>query len=1418
MKRRKIITLILVFAVMLSSVTPYFGDAADTESKSIIDKQKAHQFKMANRINDALIELGLNTESGEEAELLVISQLESDITSKLYKAGASKVERFVEGAYKVKINSQQAYKLSTITDIVSVGVNREIALDPPQREPIVLPNLEYSNDETTIKDLWAAGFDGKNTKVAIIDTGVEPNHEILKMTGEGKLKVIDHQDFNHAGFFVDTPSEGDVKLAEINVSSGSLNIPYQYLEYDPVNDRNIVKDAVVTVEVPTELIGSKVLGGVFSEYKMIKEDGEPFDTNNNGQQDRFPLLCIDKDNDGTYEAMYFDTDLDLSMMDEKLIGIYKEVASKLADKVIFQMNGSSPVLDLNNEPIVLDQYKNDYNMLFNTIQNKITDSENIRSKTRFNFVCTRIDKETFGTWYANISYDSRGHGTHVAGDAAANGYLAHEFVNPELEATQKLIGPAPNAQVMDLKVFRSTSGTNEDLYIRAMQYAAVNGADVANLSLGSLPEITDGSSMGAVYADLLTIKYGTIYVFSNGNSGPGINSNGNPGDTWFGITVGAYCPSYYVVGSRYQNTEDQMWVFSSNGPTDDGRIKPDVVAPGSMISASPMWDIIGKGYTEYSTFKEMEDSGKLYIGYAREQGTSMSSPYTAGVAAALLQAVKEENLKFHPLLFKDALKKSANKSINNNKYNPLEIGSGMVDPIKALAELRVMNNAASLPKLTTDNNPPNEWPYNYDDRQMRYIGFNDLYIYANVLFKNDDRMRYANAAGLFVRDKEIPDEVNIELENNTKRNANLTISKVAYGNNQSTAWLNVQQSIAVSNGMKKTLKITIDKTKLEKGVNVMQLELDDPNTYQKDCVVPVTIIKADKLDFTKPNIQQSNTTKPGAYSRQFVKIEKDTDRFKLTVEVPTGTKGRVRPFIYFPNGTVYTWENMADYAGVQSEAEIAKGKPAFVPKLEIYINRADLERASNDYQSPNPNRTWKWEGIWEIDTYCSYASEQSVNSVLSVSTAGVVSNEKSLLFDMNAGDTYKGSLITSNTTGQAVKLRYHGFIDLNKNQKKERIERFGEFNTIERAFEIKPGEKNVFHRVVITNPSYGVGARVWLYLYKAKLNPDGSYELIKPMINKFINVQENGMESEMITQNLEPGYYVYALFGGIMEHGPVDFDLITQTLNASDAITDTLTVSGPQTIANGETATINYALKAPTGKGKYLARITYEDINGKVLKAIPITANVAETNRVIEIKQSNITLLEDELILDVNAAFPTGAAETENLYGVEFQLKYNPAALSAKEVLRGSVFTDSNSYPVKLEIVEDAQGKETGVINFAYAFKGMATNGITQGNIAKLKFTTAKAGVSEFAIESLLVGNYEGEELTARIVKQNIITAHPDVNHDSIVDIKDYAYCAYSYGATTEDVRYRADADVNRDGVINDIDINYILKYFKTKF
>lgn len=95
------------------------------------------------------------------------------------------------------------------------------------------------------------------------------------------------------------------------------------------------------------------------------------------------------------------------------------------------------------------------------------------------------------------------------------------------------------------------------------------------------------------------------------------------------VTVGAY--TSYAKGGY--GTVGEKASFSSMGPTLDGRIKPDISAPGmTLVSAYPDFDKI-KSDRKYSTVVD----GKTYW-YAYMQGTSMSSPYAAGTIALWLEA------------------------------------------------------------------------------------------------------------------------------------------------------------------------------------------------------------------------------------------------------------------------------------------------------------------------------------------------------------------------------------------------------------------------------------------------------------------------------------------------------------------------------------------------------------------------------------------------------------------------------------------------------------------------------------------------------------------------------------------------------------------------------------------------------------
>lgn len=106
------------------------------------------------------------------------------------------------------------------------------------------------------------------------------------------------------------------------------------------------------------------------------------------------------------------------------------------------------------------------------------------------------------------------------------------------------------------------------------------------------------------------------------------------------ISVGAY-----VSNDKFTNTDGQTYgweesikdiaSFSSIGPTLDGRVKPDITAPGSAIISSYSSSVYDN-YRGYIT-KENTVKGETYY-YGAMQGTSMATPFVTGVLATWLQA------------------------------------------------------------------------------------------------------------------------------------------------------------------------------------------------------------------------------------------------------------------------------------------------------------------------------------------------------------------------------------------------------------------------------------------------------------------------------------------------------------------------------------------------------------------------------------------------------------------------------------------------------------------------------------------------------------------------------------------------------------------------------------------------------------
>ena len=212
-------------------------------------------------------------------------------------------------------------------------------------------------------------------------------------------------------------------------------------------------------------------------------------------------------------------------------------------------------------------------------------------------------------------YDDNGHGTHVAGTIAGDG---------DGRADGAYAGVAPAAALVGAKVLDANGGgTMADVTAAidwVVQVKDVYGIEAINLSLGAAgcSDGTDATSQAVNAAHAA----GLVVAVAAGNEGPGTCTIGSPGAAANAVTVGAMADT--AAGGFGQAS------FSSRGPTADGRAKPDISAPGVDIGSAQAGTT--NGYVSYS-------------------GTSMATPFTAGVALLMHDA----NGALTPQQVKDAV-------------------------------------------------------------------------------------------------------------------------------------------------------------------------------------------------------------------------------------------------------------------------------------------------------------------------------------------------------------------------------------------------------------------------------------------------------------------------------------------------------------------------------------------------------------------------------------------------------------------------------------------------------------------------------------------------------------------------------------------------------------------------------------------
>ena len=284
-------------------------------------------------------------------------------------------------------------------------------------------------------------------------------------------------------------------------------------------------------------------------------------------------------------------------------------------------------------------------------------------------------------------YDDLGHGSHVAGIIAGNGF----------DSDGQKSGAAPDASLISLKVLDADGNGTVSNIIAALDWVLANhntyNIRVVNMSVGAAIHESAWTDPLTVAAKRV-VDAGVVVVGAAGNFGR--NSAGLP--QYGGISAPGNAPWVLTVGgSSTQGTasrgDDVIGSFSSRGPSYiDWNAKPDLVAPGTGTVS-----LAAPGSTYYTTHASslLPGSGQTAsMPYLSLSGTSMAAPVVAGTVALMIQA----NPSLTPNAVKAILQYTAQEYPG---YDALTQGAGFLNVVGAVRLARFYATATPGAKVPT---------------------------------------------------------------------------------------------------------------------------------------------------------------------------------------------------------------------------------------------------------------------------------------------------------------------------------------------------------------------------------------------------------------------------------------------------------------------------------------------------------------------------------------------------------------------------------------------------------------------------------------------------------------------------------------------------------------------------------------------
>ncbi|MCX6117506.1 MAG: S8 family serine peptidase [Proteobacteria bacterium] len=509
-----------------------------------------------------------------------------------------------------------------------------------------------------IKAELGEDIDGSRVNVGVTDTGITFNHPsffdksgqsrityMKDFTGEGLIYFPENAEFAaRAATSEEVPSGANADEVVV-VTAKFISTPVGRAV--PVADKlsdvtnqvfqmpKVLKDAILTPNSGARL-------GVLSEAAYANAiDGEFVDINRNGKNDDLMFAILLPSSEPAASRVFIDFTGRGDFRSASALGDFnatKTTTSVFAEKVGLELKSI-----------------------------KLAKAD----QTEVNAIAAAI-----------VGFDPGNHGSHVAGIIGGRKTIANDQ-----EGTFAR-GVAPNTKIMMDRVCANNGGCTAS---EAIVDLATAGAEVINMSLGGLNPWNDGYGVQETIVNRLSQKYGTVFVISAGNSGPGRQTVGSPSVAQSALSVAATATKkmverqYQYPGSgktkdSNQSEEDFLLFFSSRGPTAAGGFKPNISAPGTELSAVQLNSPAGQrsGLDVY-------------------WGTSMAAPTATGAVALLLDAAKlynEKNPGSALLLDNASLRRAItssarpfdvnsysvkSKKSSRGQYTWIDQGHGMID-------------------------------------------------------------------------------------------------------------------------------------------------------------------------------------------------------------------------------------------------------------------------------------------------------------------------------------------------------------------------------------------------------------------------------------------------------------------------------------------------------------------------------------------------------------------------------------------------------------------------------------------------------------------------------------------------------------------------------------------------------------------